>query len=199
MNIKKNQGYQKTHQNIKNCFLEFIEKKEVSHITIREICEAVSINRSTFYAHFQDIYAVMEEINEQLNEELLASYSAQDTSKLFTDYYYMLPWLEHLKKHPSFYLALLRSTDNLALRYSMDRLQADLIQPLLEKYQVDSAAGSYYFNFMKAGFLTIIRQWLEHGCPEPPEKLAKLILNLSPLYHKILSETFSESEESRIE
>ena len=207
MNKKKNQGYQKTHQSITDCFLLLLETKEVSQITVREICERVDINRSTFYAHFQDIYAVMEEINEQLNQELIQHYSlvesqaetqietqveAQTETAVpeewnFIEARYLAPLLHHLKQHRRFYQAMLRNTNNPALRNSMELLQTQIAQPLLEEFQVDSRSGSYYFNFMKAGFLTIIQQWLEEGCPEAPEQMAELLINLNPLYYRLLT------------
>ena len=56
---------------IKDAFLELLSRKNVRHITVRELCEKAQINRATFYAHYMDIY----DLKEQLENELLESFS----------------------------------------------------------------------------------------------------------------------------
>ena len=41
-------------------------KKPVSKITVREICERAQINRSTFYAHYMDVYDLFEKVESQM-------------------------------------------------------------------------------------------------------------------------------------
>ena len=73
MNQKRNQGYQRTHESIQNCLYERLKKKSIRQITVGEICQAVEINRSTFYAHFKDVYDVLEAIEIDLIKDLLFS------------------------------------------------------------------------------------------------------------------------------
>ena len=71
----KNQGYDQrvrlTKSMIKSAFLDLLSKKNVRHITVRELCEKAQINRATFYAHYMDIY----DLKQQLENELLSSFS----------------------------------------------------------------------------------------------------------------------------
>ncbi len=43
-------------------FMHLASKKPLEKITVRDIVDDCGINRNTFYYHFQDIYAVLEEI-----------------------------------------------------------------------------------------------------------------------------------------
>jgi len=52
---------------IKNTFLELLDKKPYSQITVKDIVEECGINRNSFYYHFADLPALVEEI---LNEDL---------------------------------------------------------------------------------------------------------------------------------
>ena len=47
---------EKTKQSIINAFIEIRSRKEVERITVKELCEKARINKSTFYAHYKDIY-----------------------------------------------------------------------------------------------------------------------------------------------
>ena len=51
---------EKTQRAIKNAFLELRVKKPLEKISVRELCEAACINKSTFYSHYADIYALSE-------------------------------------------------------------------------------------------------------------------------------------------
>lgn len=49
---------QKTETAIKNAFLELRAQKSVEKITVKELCQRAQINKSTFYTHYADIYAL---------------------------------------------------------------------------------------------------------------------------------------------
>ncbi|MBE6547104.1 MAG: TetR family transcriptional regulator [Ruminococcaceae bacterium] len=51
-----------TKKAIVESFLRLSARKSPDKITVRDIVDDCEINRNTFYYHFQDIYAVMEEI-----------------------------------------------------------------------------------------------------------------------------------------
>lgn len=70
----------KTRRLIKNTFIEMLsEKREIGKITVSELVARAEISRATFYAHFDDIYGVVEEFENELvhkfftNAKLLAS------------------------------------------------------------------------------------------------------------------------------
>ena len=54
---------------IRKEFTQLLKEKPVQSITVRELCERTGINRSTFYNHYQDVYDLLEQIeNEMLGE-----------------------------------------------------------------------------------------------------------------------------------
>lgn len=61
----------KTQNSIVNAFLELRSKKAIEKITIKELCEKAMINKSTFYSHFSDIYALSEYLEVQITNEIL--------------------------------------------------------------------------------------------------------------------------------
>lgn len=59
-----------TKKAIKQTLLQQMKKTAFNKITVTEICKKVGIHRGTFYLHFCDLYAVLDElINEILLEE----------------------------------------------------------------------------------------------------------------------------------
>ncbi len=55
----------RTRQLIREAFSALLQKKGFDAITIKDIAQKASINRATFYAHYEDKYALLEEIIEQ--------------------------------------------------------------------------------------------------------------------------------------
>ncbi len=58
----------KTERAIKNAFTLLRSKRELEKITVKELCEEACINKSTFYAHYRDIY----DLSDVLCEEVVA-------------------------------------------------------------------------------------------------------------------------------
>lgn len=50
---------------LKESFLNLLEKKDISRITVKEICEDADINRATFYTHYTDVYDLQKKIEDE--------------------------------------------------------------------------------------------------------------------------------------
>ncbi len=64
---------EKTERAIKQAFMELRAEKPVEKIRVKELCDRACINKSTFYAHYQDIYALANAIEEELVDAVVAS------------------------------------------------------------------------------------------------------------------------------
>ena len=56
MNTKNNKRFYETEIRMESAMLEIMKSTEFEKITVKRICEKANVNRSTFYAHFIDIY-----------------------------------------------------------------------------------------------------------------------------------------------
>lgn len=58
--IKEDPRITRTRQLLHNALLELLSEKNFQAITIQDIAERATVNRVTFYAHFQDKFALLE-------------------------------------------------------------------------------------------------------------------------------------------
>lgn len=65
MNTKKNERFAETDRRIRKAFTKMVLNKKTNQISVREICEATGINRSSFYLHYADIPALLTAIVEE--------------------------------------------------------------------------------------------------------------------------------------
>lgn len=63
-----------TAKAIKTTFLELLEERPLSDITVKDIVEACGINRNSFYYHYQDIPSLLEEIIREESENIIKNY-----------------------------------------------------------------------------------------------------------------------------
>ncbi len=63
-----------TKQMIRTAFLQLLEERTLNKITVRDITDRCGINRNTFYYHYQDIPALLEEICSDEVERIVREY-----------------------------------------------------------------------------------------------------------------------------
>lgn len=55
MNTKNNKRRRESKHKIENAFIELLQEKEVTAISVTDICKLANVNRTTFYANYLDM------------------------------------------------------------------------------------------------------------------------------------------------
>ena len=117
----------KTRKLIKKTFISMLsEKKEINKITVSELVERADISRATFYAHFDDVYGVVEEFENEIidkfftNAKLLAT---DNYEKFFEELF------SFMKENNENYKMMCRTNDFL---FSAKRLSSLVINKFME-------------------------------------------------------------------
>lgn len=56
---------------IRQAFVELMQEKDIEKITVTDIITRADLNRGTFYAHYQDTRAVIEQIENEIIDKML--------------------------------------------------------------------------------------------------------------------------------
>ncbi|MEE8682731.1 MAG: TetR/AcrR family transcriptional regulator [Olsenella sp.] len=67
---RQNQRVRLTKMLLKNALVELAQAKDISKITVSELCKEAGINRSTFYAHYGSQYDVLHEMGDDVIDEM---------------------------------------------------------------------------------------------------------------------------------
>lgn len=73
----------RTKMLIQQTFFELLKKKDFDSITVQDIINTATINRTTFYAHYSDKYALLEELTSLAFEKSISENVVQ--SDVFTE------------------------------------------------------------------------------------------------------------------
>ncbi len=63
-----------TTKAIKESFFTLLSKKSIDQITVRDITTLCGVSRNTFYYHYEDITALLEEMMTEMVDELIEKY-----------------------------------------------------------------------------------------------------------------------------
>lgn len=127
-----NSSSAKTRKIIKNTFIQMLsEKREIGKITVSELVRRAEISRATFYAHFDDIYSVIEEFEIEIIDNFFtnAKLLATDNYEKFFEALFMF-----LKENDDNYKMMCKSNDVI---FSAKRLTTLVINKLLELINSD--------------------------------------------------------------
>lgn len=72
MNTKDNKRHQETIQRVYATFAELLWEQELNEISVTELCESANIERSTFYANFEDISALANTYSSEIEKKVAA-------------------------------------------------------------------------------------------------------------------------------
>lgn len=96
---------------IRQAFIDLLKEKDLRKITVTDIVTRADINRGTFYAHYQDTRAVIEQIESEIVEKMLEFLSEFRYQNFFQN---PLPLLlkisRYLEEDLDFYRILINST-----------------------------------------------------------------------------------------
>ena len=71
-----------TKKAIKEAFLELLSDRPLHQITIKDIVEQCGINRNSFYYHYQDLPALIEEIVMEEADAIINEYPSIDSIEI---------------------------------------------------------------------------------------------------------------------
>ncbi len=164
MNTKNNKRRQHSRDLIEKTFVELLQTKELSEISVSEICKLTGLNRTTFYANYADIFSLADAIREKLELDVQELFENDVSSKFSASDYLRLFY--HIRDNQLFYKTY--------FKLGYDQGQISLAE-LNDTYRVfPDAYMQYHIAFFRAGFNAVVKMWLDGGCKETPEEIGDI-------------------------
>lgn len=167
MNTPNNKRRKESQDKIEKVFLQLIQRKNITEISVSTICEKANLNRSTFYANYIDVYDLVEKVKEKMADDFAEIQLSQNSKQDSNGY---LNLFKHIKENQIFFKTYFKLEDisiTPATYYNID---------LATKYY-NNEYIDYHIAFFRAGLNAIIKKWLNNGCKESPEEMSDILLN----------------------
>ena len=139
MNTKKNERFAETDRRIRKAFTKMVLNKKTNQISVREICEATGINRSSFYLHYADIPALITAIVwekwtesvERIHEEM------HGDPNIFSEAY-VAATLREAKRDRAFYRAYFEKFGTAELEKGYQTLFENVFKPFFRRLGINA-------------------------------------------------------------
>ena len=142
----------RTKKMIRTAFTELLgEKKNMESITVGELAERADIAKSTFYNHYDDVYAVAEEFESELIGELSATLD-EIKVKNATEYEdYIRKVIGFLKENEDIYRRAVTSSD---VRFFIEKLKSIISKKVFEESVTLPFSQNKAERYVQIRFLT---------------------------------------------
>ena len=189
---KKDLRVVKTQNILYRTLIELMKEKTFEEIKVSDICNQALINRSTFYAHYNDKYELLaqfiQELKNSLTGELKKNKSISNTKEYYLEMIRL--FLDHIEEKRESYLAImLHNRNSITMDIIYDVLDRDITLHLqqdnfLERNQIPRGIIA---KFYIGAVVNVGIEWLKNGNQYTKEDMLKYFNLLIPdeLNHKV--------------
>ncbi len=171
---------------IRQAFVELLQEKDLEKITVTDIITRADINRGTFYAHYQDTRAVIEQIENEIIDKMLEFLGEFRYQNFFKN---PLPLLlkisRYLEEDLEFYRILINSNGS---EQFLIKLKNNFVQHMETDTDIpdemkSSPAFQIRAHFFAGGLVNLYQVWfrgeMDISLDEISSELSKIIASSS--------------------
>ncbi|WP_226645376.1 TetR/AcrR family transcriptional regulator [Mesobacillus subterraneus] len=167
-----------TRMVLRESLMDLLKNKPISNITIKEICELADINRSTFYSHYSSQYDLLNAIEEEFIEDMVATLNQYNFSKEEEALKMTEKILEYIAQNSDVCQTLLSENSDIHFqKKGMMITQEFIFKNWITDSHFDRETFEYINIFVVSGSIYVIKNWLENGMDKPPREMAEIINN----------------------
>lgn len=147
---------------IREAFLELLKEKDIHKITVTEVVNKADLNRSTFYAHYSDIRAITEEMENEVIAKMMELLKNFELIHFFNNPTPLLLEVSRfLENNQELYKVLLKVNDAETFLKKLKKLFADymLSNTDIPEYLKDSKMVSLRISYFAGGIINLYQDW----------------------------------------
>ena len=156
MQKKTDRRVRKTKSQLKTGLAQLMREKSIREITVKELVDAVDINRSTFYLHYSDIPGLLAEVENEMMEEMQDLFHVLDENRQIAS-------------------ALVGPHGDIGFVHKLEQLLEEKSRESLAALVPEKTGEmKYFYSYCLNGCLGFVKTWLETGEKETPEYAAEM-------------------------
>ena len=152
-----------TKANIKQILLELMKQMPFEKITVSQLCKEAGINRGTFYLHYCDLYAVLDELME---EALRDEPTAEPYHCSLTAEHYQCPYgiCDKIHTHPEYGVIFFDdSLTGTVIEKIAEQSKDKYIASLTQQLSLTAEQAETIFYFQLNGCLAVNKKIYRNG------------------------------------
>ncbi|MDD7390885.1 MAG: TetR/AcrR family transcriptional regulator [Lachnospiraceae bacterium] len=177
MKKKENQRIALTKRLLRENLLELMKKKNIRHISVKELCEASGINRSTFYNHYSCPDDILTEIENTVLEDLETIWENEYAKGNWPLNKRIEALCTYITEHRDLFKLLLRDSDTSSgfPALLMNATHVRMTYDQVFAYAKNEDNKRLMTTFLTNGAYFLIRQWVLEDIPKTPKEIGDLV------------------------
>jgi AcrR family transcriptional regulator len=151
-----------TKKAIKSAFLSLLNEKPINKITVKEIVQLCGINRNSFYYHYSDIPALLEEILVEQADALL-----QNRNLSLSIYDYLMSAINFIVENKVAVFHIYNSANRQLFEEYLERISqkatSDYIDTVSAEYNLNTEDKEAIILYYKCQLVGFTIDWLGSG------------------------------------
>lgn len=169
----------RTRQLIKDAFIDLLQEMEINKITVNRIAERATINRVTFYLHYNDIQDMLEKMAQEMAEDIehiMMDPTDDKNSVEDIGWLKLRTLLEYIAENAKFYKVVLSTRRTSIFTERLLNILIETIKDKSENAALLAAKGiqrDIAIWYGSSALIGTIAAWLRRDMPYTPQFLAK--------------------------
>lgn len=170
----------KTKRAIHMAFAKLLSEKELNDITVRDIADLADINRKTFYNYYAGVFAVLNEIEDEVIGILENALGGIDFREATSHPNLVFEKLTSIiNTDLDFYGHLLSMQSNVSLvSKTVKLLKQKTREAMLSQLPVKEEEIDILLDFTFSGMLTVYQQWFNSDRSQSIEEISEVLSEL---------------------
>ncbi|WP_283747530.1 TetR/AcrR family transcriptional regulator [Bacillus cereus] len=171
---------------LRDALITLLSEKEYEHITINDITELATVNRATFYLHFQDKEdLVVQTIDEMLCQLFGDAHKISSEFKSIDEFqkYIALHIFEHIAQYNAFFRVMLIKKGIPSFLYQMKKFMYTFYEDKFSHPKIDAntlpISKEVISSYIASAYVGVIQWWLENDMPYSPASMADQMIELN--------------------
>mgnify|MGYP001233857632 CR=1 FL=1 len=176
----------RTRGTLQHALNSLILKKSYEAITIKDICDAANVGRSTFYAH----YSSKDDLKRSGFEPLRRLLVERQRDALATpgeirdrSFGFSLAMFEHARDHKDHYRALVGGRGGTVslgtIRQILSGLVRDELAATTNKNSPNAVPTDLVVQYIVGAYMAVLTWWLDGGAKLPPQRIDAMFRRLA--------------------
>ena len=173
----------KTKNALYNTLIELMKDHAFEEIKVSDICTKALINRSTFYAHYNDKYELLKDmidnLKDSLTEELKKNQNIGDTKEYYLEMISL--FLDHVEEKKEIYVAIGKTNKNgIMMDMIYDTFKKEIIEGIDKSEQKVKIPSNFVATFYLGAVFSAGTEWLMSDFKYTKEEMLNYLNILIP-------------------
>lgn len=191
----------KTNKNIRKNFFELLKEYQFKDITVKMIVERAEINPSTFYRHYEDKYALLEELVEdnlcEMRKVVDSRIVVYERSDEAAGRRYIRPLVDFFDRHKEEFYYTVKNAPFVNLPKRLTDVMDETFDKRMQReehYNNDKIIYTLYSKLVSNNIMTVMEWWQLENTNLSPEEITELLVKYMKFWVKLEDTIFPAKE-----